>query len=142
MSDTSQNSSAESAAEIRIVGINTDKTRRAIDSDTNYHVYFTLSQNPTQAWRGIFTGEWKALDITQTRPWPEAVIDGGFLFINCNLQEVQTPYLPLLKKAVAATNKAYQRHVRAEATEQMRREEVWKQERKNVSEMAELLHFE
>jgi hypothetical protein len=142
MSDTSQNSSAESAAEIRIVGINTDKTRKAIDSDTNYHVYFTLSQNPTQAWRGIFTDEWKALDITQTRPWPEAVIDGGFLFIDCTLQEVQATHLPVLKKAVAATNKRYKQYVQDQATEQEHRDDVWKQERKAVDAMAESLHFE
>jgi len=142
MSDINQHSSPESAVEIRVADINTDKTRKADDSDTLYRVCFTLSQNPTQAWRGIFASQWGALRGTQTQPWPEAVIDGRFLFVDCSLRDVQGMYLPVLKKAVAATNEGYKGYAQEQATEQGRREDVWKIERKAVDDMVKSLDFE
>ena len=142
MTDTHQEPSVESTNAIRIVGINTDKTRRTVGSNTHYHVYFTLSQPPTQSWQIIFLDQWKALNTAPTRPWPEAVIDGGFLFINSPLEMVADTYLPALKKAVAATNVSYEHYVQEEATSQEDREDVWSHERKSVDTMAALLHFE
>ena len=127
---------------IRIVGINTDKTRRTPGSDTNYHVYFTLSTPPTQSWRIIFLDQWKALSTAPTRPWPEAVIEGGFLLINSPLDGVAETYLPALKNAVEASNVSYKHHIQEESTSQEGREDVWKDERKSVNTMAALLHFE
>ncbi len=142
MSETNQNSSIESTADIRIVGLNTDKTRKTNGSDTGYEVYFELSGTPPQAWRNIFEREWKVLNPTQARLWQEASIDRGFLVMHCTLQEIATTHLPVLKKAVAATNKTYKQYVQEQATEQEYREDVWKQERKAVDDMAESLHFE
>lgn len=44
MADTDENSSAQSTPEIRIVGLNTDKTWRTLVSTTVYQVYFELSE--------------------------------------------------------------------------------------------------
>ena len=142
MSDNHQDPSAESTDAIRIVGINTDKTRRTVGSETSYHVYFKLSQAPTQVWRVIFLDQWKAMNPAPKMTRPEAVIDGSFLFIDCPLKEVDATYLPVLKKAVAATNVSYKLHLQREATAQASREDVWKDERKSVEEMAAALHFE
>jgi hypothetical protein len=142
MTDTQQDPSTESNDTIDIVGINTDKTRRTAGSETNYHVYFTLSKAPTQHWRTIFLDQWIALNTASTMPWPEVGIDGSFLFVNSPLNDVAVPYLPALKQAVAATNVAYMHHVQEEGTAQKRRENVWKDERKTVDEMAASLHFE
>ena len=56
---------AESITDVRIVGLNTDKTRRMIGSEKVYQVYFELSGIPPQGWRTIFEKEWKALNVGQ-----------------------------------------------------------------------------
>ena len=157
MLETNQNSSIDSTADIRIVGLNRDKTRKTNGparpdksgsggSDAKYQVYFELSGTPSQAWRNIFEREW--IRLWQANPtsrqqtgWQETVIDGRFLVMHCPLPEIAL-HLPVLKKAVAATNTAYINYAQEQATEQEHREDLWKNERKAVEVMAESLHFE
>jgi hypothetical protein len=143
MSQTKRNTSVESTGDIRIARINTDKTRKTNGSYTEYQVYFEMSGTPLQAWRDIFGREWKDLMSTSgSKAGSQAAdIDGRFLVVHCPLEEVAAIHLPVLKKAVAATNTAYKRYVQEHATEQKHRNDVWKQERKAVEDMAELLHF-
>lgn len=137
MADTEEDLSTRTIPEIRIVGLNTDKTRRTLGSTTVYQVYLELSGTPPLAWGDIFGREWKDLNPTQ-----EAGIDGRFLVLHCPLDEVAATHLPALKKAVTATNLAYKQYVREEAAEEKRRADVWKDERKTVEEMAKSLRFE
>jgi hypothetical protein len=136
MADTDEGSLTQSSPEIRIVGLNTDKTRRTLGSYTVYQVYFELSGAPPMAWRDIFGREWKDLN-----PKQEAGIDGRFLVMHCPLQEIATTHLPALKKAVDATNVAFKQYAREQVTEEERKADVWKEERKAVEDMARSLKF-
>jgi hypothetical protein len=142
MTNTPQGSLSESADEIRIVGINTDKTRRIPGSETHYHVYFKLSETPAQVWRIIFLDQWKVMPSDPATPWAEAAIDGDFLRIDCPLGDLAPVYFPALKKSVAKTNEAYTQRVRDDANTEESREKAWKQERKAVEDVAALLHFD
>ena len=137
MSETPKDASMEPGPEIRIERLNTEKTRKDIGSDTVYHVYFELSGHPPPEWRDIFGREWKGLNLTQ-----EAGIEGAFLVLHCQLQEVATTQLPALKKAVAATNEAYKHYAQKEATALEHRQDAWKQERKDVDAMATSVRFD
>jgi hypothetical protein len=137
MADTDEDPSTESTSEIRIVGLNTDKTRRTLGSYTVYQVYFELSETPPGTWSDIFGREWKNLNSSQ-----EAGIDGRFLVLHCSLQEIATTHLPALKKAVEATNVAYKQYALDQVTEEERKADVWKEERKTVEDMAKTLRFE
>ena len=143
MAETNQDSSLESIAQqvelstdLRIVRLNSDKTRRISGSFTGYQVYFELSGTPPPAWRNIFGREWNDLN-----PLQEAGIDGRFLVMHCPLQKIAL-HLPIIKKAVAATNEAYEEYAREQATEQERQEDLWKDERKTVEDVARSLQFE
>ena len=136
MAETSINSSVGSTAHIQLVRLNTDKTRKIDGSFTGYRVYFELSQTPSTAWKNIFAREW-----SDVNPLQEAGIDGGFLVMHCPIEKVAF-HLPVLKKVVAATNEAYKQYAQEQATEQERREDVWKDERKAVEDVAKSLHFE
>jgi hypothetical protein len=61
--------------------------------------------------------------------------------MHCPLKEV-TVHMPALKNAIASTNIAYKQYARTQATELKGREDVWKDERKNVEDIAKLLHFD
>ena len=54
MVHTDEVPSTQSNPVIRIIGLNTDKTRRTLGSYTVYQVHFELSGNPPLAWRNIF----------------------------------------------------------------------------------------
>lgn len=136
MADTDEDSLTQYTPEIRIVGLNTDKTRRTLGSYTIYQVYFELSGTPPLAWRDIFGREWKDLN-----PKQEAGIDGRFLVMHCPLQEIATTHLPALKKAVEATNVAYKQYAREQVTEEEHKADVWKEERRAVEDMAKSLNF-
>ncbi len=136
MTDTNEETSGKPTSEIRIVGLNTDKTRKTLGSDTVYQVYFELSEVPPPAWREIFGRSWKNVNPAQ-----EAGLDGTFLVMHCPLQEIAATNLPALKKAIEATNVEYKEFVRKQVTEEERKEDVWKNERKTVEDMAESLKF-
>lgn len=149
MSETNQNSFLESTADVRIVRLNTDKTRKTKGTDTAYQVYFELSGIPSQAWGNIFEEEWKGLSSISASGGRQekspagigASIDGRFLVIHCPLQDIAT-HLPVLKKAVTATNKTYKQYVQEQATEQERRDDIWKEEKIAVDGIAKSLRFE
>jgi hypothetical protein len=135
MSDTDEDTSTTSTPEIRIIGLNTDKTRRTLGSLTVYQVYLELSGNPQLVWRDIFGRKWKALN-----PTLEAGLDENFLVIFCSLSEIAAT-LPPLKKVIEATNAAYKQYAQEQETEEERKIDVWKEERKAVEDVAKSLHF-
>ena len=127
--------------DLRIVRLNTDKTRKMIGSETVYQVYFELSDSPPAAWRARFEQEWKALNAGLPLSLLETSIDRAFLVMHCPLGEIAV-HVPVLKQAVAATNIAYQQDQLRQATEQENLENIWKDERKKVEDAANALHFE
>jgi hypothetical protein len=135
MFDTNEAASTISALEIRIVGINTDKTRRTLGSLSVYEVYLELSEIPPLMWRDIFGRKWKDLNSTL-----EAGLDGNFLTILCPLPEIAVT-LPVLKKAFEETNVAYKLYAQEQATEEEHKIDLWKEERKTVEDAAKLLRF-
>lgn len=137
MADNNEDPSTKHTPQIRIVGLNTDKTRRTLGSTTVYQVYFELSEIPPLEWRDIFGREWKNLNPTQ-----EAGIDARFLVMHCPLQEIATKHLPALKSAVEATNVAYKQYSRSQVTEEERKANAWKEERKDVEDTAKSLRFD
>lgn len=130
-------SAVESTAEIRILRLNSDKTRKDTGSDTVYHVYFELSAPPPTEWRNIFGREWDRLNQAQ-----KASVEGPFLVLHCTLPEVAATQLPTVNKAIAATNEAYTHYAQTEATALEHREDVWRVEREDVEAMARSLRFE
>lgn len=143
MSEILQNTLQKSSIDIQITGLNADKTRKISRSDKSYNIYFELSDVPTQVWKIIFEREWKAMISAShsNGAMTEAGIDRGFLVIHCPLKEVPVLYLPVLKQAVAAANEEYDQYVQQQEVEHTRRESIWKEEREEVSKMAEALHF-
>jgi hypothetical protein len=130
------NSIASFTHDIRIVGLNTGKTRRTPGSYTVYRVYFKLSGAPSTAWSDIFGREWR--DVNQTQ---EAGVDGQFLVIDCPLRDIATTHLPALERAVRATNVAHRQYAREQAAAEERQAAVWKQDRKAVRDLAKTLQF-
>jgi hypothetical protein len=117
----------EPSTRIGIISLDVDRTRRVGGSFTDYRVYFALSESPPQQWRDIFGREW-----TELSPTHDVWIDGQFLVMQCPLHAIATTHLPSLKKAVGATNIAYNQCAREQAVEEERQIDVWENERRVV----------
>lgn len=124
---------------IRIIRMNTDKTRR-VEGAAEYDVYFELSEPPPHAWRDVFLREWRALAPEAFRE--HASIEAGFLVLRCRLDEVGTVHLPVLQRAVAAADAPYRASLSNAAAATRRREDVWSDEREAVEKVAGSLRFE
>ena len=142
MRETQQENPIDTNENIRITGLNTDKTRKTDGADRGYQVYLELSGTPVQAWRTIFEQEWKALNHTQPQLSLDVNVDSRFLVVHCSLQEIPGIYLPALKKVVDTTNKSYVKYSYDAATEQQHQDDEWTQERKAVDDVARLLKFD
>ena len=141
MVETKQNPPVDFTNVLRIIGLNADKTRRMIGSETMYQVYLELSGIPPLAWRTVFEQEWKSINVGQPLSLQETSIERAFLVVHCPLQEVAAQ-VSALKKAVAATNAAYVQYSQKQAAELKAREDVWKNEREIVEDVAKSLHFD
>lgn len=137
MAENKEDSSAEADLDIRIVRMNPDKTRKDTGSENVYHVYFELSADPPAEWKVFFGLEWGKLNVKEV-----AVMDQAFIVLHCQLDAVPTLLLPLLKKAVAASNAAYAQNVIKVAADHERLQDIWKQDRKSVENMATSLRFD
>jgi hypothetical protein len=102
---------AEVPLEIRIVGLNRDLTRKTGKVETLYEVYFDLSGVPSPSWAKMLTREWKRLNPTEPRLWTQVSVERRYLVMHWPPQEIAQKHLPVLKQAVAATNKSHKRFV-------------------------------
>jgi hypothetical protein len=109
MADMNRTVTAETLKEIRIVGLNRDLTRKTENAETRYEVFFDLSGVPSLAWGKILMREWKRLNPTEPRLWKQVSVDKALLVMLWPPQEIAAKHLPILKLAVAATNKTHKR---------------------------------
>jgi len=128
---------SDAAPDIRITRLNTDKTQKDPGSAAVYHFYFELTSHPPSEWSSLFNREWEILHLPRV-----ARIDGGFLVVHGEIREVAPTLLPALKQAAAKTNAAYREHVANEALALERRENVWRDERKDIDALAASLKYD
>jgi hypothetical protein len=125
----------EPSTNIKILRLNAEKTRRISGSFTEFRVYFELSATPSSVWSGIFGREWHDLNPVQ-----KASIDGTFLVVQCPLLKIVF-HLPVIKRAIAATNEAYSRYAREQKREQESQEDGRKEERRILEELIKFLNL-
>jgi hypothetical protein len=108
---TNRQVARDSTPEIRITGLNRDLTRETDKVDSRYEVYFDLSGIPSPAWTKILTREWKKLNPNEPRLWNRLTVDKRYLVMHWPPQEIAQKHLPVLKLAIAATNKTHKRNI-------------------------------
>lgn len=108
--------------DIRIIGVDKDKTRKALGSEL-YHVYFQLSEVPPSDWKRIFHEIWCAPEFGYPVE-TAAYASGKYLVVKCVLEDVPQFVLPTLKKAIERTKAEYgeyEARTRKEAEKERRR---------------------
>ncbi len=86
--------------DIRMTGLDTDKSHDVPSQDGTQRLYLTLSGTPPATWRDIFGREQR----TPRSPiWREATVDGMCIVITCTPEELENHHLQFLKEDVKNT---------------------------------------
>ena len=83
--------------DIRITGLDTNKTHDLPSQDGTHRLYLTLSGVPPATWRDIFDRERRT---ARSAIWRDATIDGMFIVITCTPEELEKHHLEFLKEDV------------------------------------------
>jgi len=125
--------------DIRMTGLDTNKSHDAPSQDGTYRLYLTLSETPPAVWRDIFDREHRT---PRSAIWREATIDGMCMLMTCTPEDLENYHLAFLKEDVKNTNEKFRRSI-AEQEEQAARSRQSKEERKKrLEEVRERLKFD
>lgn len=90
--------------DIKITGVDKNRTHRPDSGKSLYHVYFTLSGTPPKEWVQIFNEERR---FVRHSVWRDAWIENNYIIVHCCLDEVEKYHLRDLRQDTANTNKKY-----------------------------------
>jgi len=125
--------------DIKIIGIDKNRTYKPDPEKSLYHVYFKLSTEPPLEWVRIFEEEHR---FPRHSMWRHAWIDGQFIVVPCCLDEVKKFILDDIKQDVANTNRKYQEYLQQLEIEQEKERHREEKERKEIDEALEGIDFE
>lgn len=125
--------------DIRIIGIDAERTYRPDPSKELFNIYLNLSSSPPREWQDIFNAERKFPRHTM---WRRAWIEDRNIVIHCVPEEVEKYHLQDLKEDVKTSNEKYRQYL-GEITEQKARQErKEKQEKERITYLKRKLKFE
>jgi TIR domain len=102
----------EAFENIRIVGVDRSRLFRPDPGRRLYHVYFELSDRPPPEWCQMFEAE---RELPRHAMWRRAWVEGKYVVVHCEPEEVEAHHLADLKEDVATSNQKYREHLKQEA---------------------------
>lgn len=125
--------------DIRIVGIDENRTYNPDRSKLLYNIYLTLSTEPLSDWVEIFNAERRFPRHTM---WRRAWIEGKNIVVHCPLDELEKYHLKDLQQDVETTNKKYRQYLGEMAQRKAKAELEEREERSRIQELRRRLKFE
>ena len=90
--------------DIRMTGIDMDKSYDASARDGTHRIYLILSDVPPPIWRDIFHHQRRTPLYTNAR---DAIIEDGFMIVTCTPEALEKEHLRFIQEEVRTTNKKY-----------------------------------
>jgi hypothetical protein len=125
--------------DIKIVGLDDDRTVESPNNPSLLHVYLQLSQTPPPLWQKHFAESRK---IARHPRWRPVHIDRKFLVVECVPAEIESHHLPDLKKDVTYANSKYREYLQLQARIEMKKVATQSVERNRLREMKGRLNFD
>lgn len=125
--------------DIRIVGLDEERTRNPDPSYDLYDMYLELSSTAPVPWAKLFAKEWS---FPRHTLWREAEVSGGYVVIHCVPDELEEKHLPHLKEAVQKVNEKYREYVAMQEASERRRAEAERKERERIASIGDSLDFD
>lgn len=124
--------------DIKIIGVDKDKTYNPDPHKLLYNVYFELSRIPPSEWVEIFDVERRFPRHTM---WRKAWIERGYVIVHCSLDEVKKYHLNDITEDVKTTNFKYREYLQKVELQRQRQLEKEEKERNTLEESLNDLDF-
>jgi hypothetical protein len=124
---------------IRITGLDTDKSQDVPSQDGTHRLYLTLSGVPPATWRDIFGREHHT---PRGSNWRDAIIEGMFIVITCTPEELEKYHLAFLKEDVKNTNEKFRRSIAEQEERSARFHQSEEERKKRLEEIRDRLKFD
>ena len=125
--------------DIRITGLDTNKSHDLPSQDGTHRLYLTLSGAPPATWRDIFGREHHT---PRSSIWREAIIDGMFIVITCTPEELEKYHLQFLKEDVKNTNEKFRLSIVEQEEWSVRFRQSEEERKKRLEEVRDRLKFD
>jgi hypothetical protein len=106
--DTSASRRLAQFDDIRIIGMDDNKSHKPDPSKALYNIYLEMSDTPTEEWQAIFEAKRR---FPRHANWRNAWIDGQYLVIYCAPDELSTYHQNDLKADVKGSNEEYRNYL-------------------------------
>jgi hypothetical protein len=124
-------------ADIRIVGLDEERTTRADPSEPLYDVHFVLSAQPPVGWAKFVRSSIGPRGIAGRQGWPLS----KYFVVRCAVGEVER-VLAALHPILAATNRQYREWATAQEEARVQEEAFDERERQKLRELNTRLRFD
>jgi hypothetical protein len=124
---------------IRITGLDVNKSYALPVHDGSHHLYLSLSAVPPANWKSIFAQERR---FPRNSIWCEASIDGAFIIVTCIPEEFEKYHLEYLKEGVKNTNDKFRLSIAEQEQRSARFSEKEQAEKKNLQDLSDRLKFD
>ena len=125
--------------DIRITGLDTNKSHDLPSQDGTHRIYLTLSGVPPPTWRDIFDRERRT---PRSSIWRDTTIDGMFIVITCTPEELEKYHLDFLKEDVKNTNEKFRLSIVEEQERSARFHQSEEERKKRLEEVRDRLKFD
>jgi hypothetical protein len=125
--------------DIRITGLDTQRSHDFPAQDGTQRLYLTLSAVPSTTWREIFDHESSMSRHSIRR---EAAIEGACIVIRCTPEQLEKHHFACLKEAVKHTNETFQLSVAQQEEQSARFCHIKEEQQKRLEEVRDRLKFD
>lgn len=124
--------------DIKIIGVDKNKSYRPDPKKLLYNVYFKLSAEPPLEWVQIFEEERRFPRHTM---WRRAWIEGQYIIVHCCLDEITKIHFKDIKQDVINTNQKYREYLHKQVLELERKRKREEKEQKEIDKVLDGLDF-
>ena len=125
--------------DIKIVGLDDEKTRPSDKASGLRHMFLRLSESPKSEWIEFFNNQ---RSFPRHNMWRDAWIAGGYIVVDCVPEEIGRYHLPDLKTDVSNANIKYREYLQEVEAEEEHRRELEQAEKDRLKKVKDGLDFD
>jgi len=125
--------------DIRIIGIDLERSHKPDPSLDLYDMYLELSEAPPEEWQRAFDAE---RSFPRHTMWRHARVEGKYIVVHCVPEELERYHLRDLKQDVDNSNAKYRQYLGELAQKEAERQRREAAEHSRLSELADRLDFD
>ena len=129
----------ENYEDVKIIGLDEDKSYRPDNNKELYNIYLTLSAIPKSEWAQIFEAERR---FPRHSMWRKAWIQGKYIIVHCVPHEMEKYHLADLKEDVVSANQKYRQYLTDQIKREFKKLQSENAEKQDIHNLKNRLNFD